>query len=312
MARKVILDVDPGIDDAVAICMALFDSRLDVVTVTAVGGNVSPEQATSNVHTIIEQLDPPRWPRIGTASAPDEGLPLDARQVHGADGLGNAGFDAVELHNRHPSEKVIIEEINAAPDEITIVALGPLTNVARAIQRDPSLTSRIGEIIIMGGAVTSPGNVTPVAEFGVYCDPKSARSVLRSPFTKTLVPLDITSQVEMGFDLLDHLPSGSTLAGKFLRRILPYTIRAHHQVLGQESILLHDAVAMVAVTNPELFDSEMMACDVEVRGELTTGATLFDRRIRPQWRPNVELVTSVDVASTRDCILRSLANATQR
>src|SRR5690348_10551268 len=104
MARKVILDVDPGIDDAVALCLALFDPRLDVIAVTATAGNVSAEQATRNVQTIVDHLDPPRFPRIGAATEPAEGLPADARHVHGPDGLGGANFPFAELHQRHPSE----------------------------------------------------------------------------------------------------------------------------------------------------------------------------------------------------------------
>src|SRR5436309_1816157 len=117
MARKVILDVDPGIDDAVALTLALFDPRLEVVAVTATGGNVSPQQATLNVQTIIEQLDPPRWPRMGAASA-DQMLPSDGRRLHGGDGLGNAHFETAELHNMHPAEKVIYDEVRAAPESI--------------------------------------------------------------------------------------------------------------------------------------------------------------------------------------------------
>ncbi|GAG13881.1 unnamed protein product, partial [marine sediment metagenome] len=103
MARKVILDVDPGIDDAMAMCMAMFDPRLEVVAVTAVGGNCSPERATRNTQAIIEHLDPPRWPRLGAASPPDDGLPVDGRHVHGIDGLGGAQFDVAELHHLRPS-----------------------------------------------------------------------------------------------------------------------------------------------------------------------------------------------------------------
>src|SRR5581483_5607782 len=109
-AKKVILDVDPGIGDAVAICLALFDPQLEVVAVTSVGGNVPADQATRNVQAIIEQLDPPRWPRIGVGHDPDDGLPSPTTHLYGSDGLGNAQFDIAELHHRHPSEKVICDE----------------------------------------------------------------------------------------------------------------------------------------------------------------------------------------------------------
>ena len=123
MACKVILDVDPGIGDAVAMCMALFDPRLEVLAVTAVAGNVAAEQATRNVQAIIEQLDPPRWPRIGAAREPDRGRSVDSRHLYGEDGLGNACFQVAELHNRHESDKVICDEVRAARDQVTIIAV---------------------------------------------------------------------------------------------------------------------------------------------------------------------------------------------
>ncbi|MCH8047151.1 MAG: nucleoside hydrolase [Planctomycetes bacterium] len=311
MARKLIIDTDPGIDDAVALTLALFDPKLDVVAVTAVGGNVPPEMASRNVQAIIEQLDPPRWPRTGSASAPDAGLPADARHIHGADGLGNAKFEVAELIHRHPAEKVICDEVRAAPDEVTILALGPLTNIARAFQRDPGLESQVGRLVIMGGAVTAPGNVTPAAEFNIYCDPVSARSVFKSRTTKTLIPLDVTNQVPLTYDLLDNLPPETSRGGAFLRRVLPHAFRSHRQLFGQEEIFLHDVVALVAVTHPELFETCEIAGDVETQGELTAGATLFDRRPRPEWRANMEIATAVDSAAVVDYIMRAMKRAGQ-
>ena len=311
MARKVIIDCDPGIDGAVALTMALFDPRLEVIAVTATGGNVSPEQANRNVQAIVERLDPPRWPRIGVGSPPDMGLDADARHLHGPDGLGGASNAVAELHQRHPSEKVISDEVHAAPEEITILALGPLTNVARALQRDPDVPGEVGQLVMAGGAVKTSGNVTPAAEFNVFCDPRSAQSVFRSPTTKTLVPLDVSQQVVMTYDMLDHLPEESTRAGEFLRRIISYAFRTHRNVLGLEGIYLQDAVALVALTNPELFETEGLGGDVEIRGELTAGATVFDRRNVPQWRANMEVAMRVDTAAVKDAIFRGLASADQ-
>jgi purine nucleosidase len=309
MARKVILDVDPGIDDAVALCLALFDSRLDVVAVTAVAGNVPAEQATRNVQTIVEQLDPPRWPRIGAASPPELSPPVESPHMHGADGLGNANFEFAELHHTHASDKVMFDEIRAAPEEITLIALGPLTNVARLLQRDPTIVAQIGQLIVMGGTVTAPGNATAAAEFNIYFDPLAAQTVFRSRTTKTLIPLDVTGQVVFSYDLLDQLPSELTKAGKLLRRILPFAFRAHRQALGLEGIYLHDAVTLAAATHPELFGMEEMAGDVETQGVLTTGATVFDRRLAGQWRPNMDVAREIDAAAVKDYILRGLQSA---
>ena len=176
MARKVIIDCDPGIDDAVALCLALFEPRLEIIAITATAGNVLAEQASRNVQAVVEQLDPPRFPRLGAAN--DGYIPAaDARLIHGADGLGNAEFRVSQLHHPHPSEKLICDAVRSAPDEVTIIALGPLTNIAGAFQRDPELVSMVDRIIMMGGSVSCKGNVTPAAEFNMYCDPISAGSV---------------------------------------------------------------------------------------------------------------------------------------
>ncbi len=309
ITKKVLLDVDPGIDDAVALCMALFDPQLEVVAVTAVGGNVFPEQATRNVQAIIEQLDPPRWPRIGVASLPELGLPTRNVQLHGPDGLGNANFQVSELQHRHPSEKVICDEVRVATGQVTIVALGPLTNIARALARDPALEEMVGQIVIMGGTLNGSGNITPAAEFNIYCDPESARAVFRSVATKTLVPIDISSQVSFDYDLLDQLPGENSRTGRFLRKVLPFLFRSNRQELGYESIRLNDAVALVAALHPELFEVELVAADIELSGELTTGATVFDRRRLREWRTNIAVATKVDAAAVRDCILRGIAMA---
>jgi inosine-uridine nucleoside N-ribohydrolase len=310
MARKVIIDTDPGIDDAVALTMALFDPDLEVVALTATGGNVSPKQATENVQIIVEQLDPPRWPRIG--AAPDDNpLAADGRLMHGSNGLGNVDFAFAGLANIHPAEKVLCDEVRAAPEEITIICLGPLTNIARAMQRDPEFTSLVGRLVISGGTMAAPGRVSPVSDFNIFCDPYSARRVLKSPATKTLVPLDVSGELTFTFELLSQLPPDTTAAGKFLHQILPFAFRTQRQVLAQEHIVLHDVSALVAVTNPELFETEMMAGDVETQGELTTGMVVFDRRsasIR-QWRPNMDVALKADVAAVRDCVLRSLERA---
>ncbi len=310
MARKVILDCDPGIDDAMALCLALFDPRLEVMAVTAVGGNVTPAQATRNVQAIVEQLDPPRWPRLGAASPPDNGLPVDGRNLHGSDGLGGADFDVAELHHVHPSEKVICDQVRGAPPgSVSIIALGPLTNVARAFQRDPELPGLVGELIMMGGTVAGPGNITPTAEFNIYCDPPAARAVFRSPSTKTLIPLDATNRIVLNFDLLNKLPAPSTKVGNILHRILPPAFRGYRQRFGLEGIHVHDSVALMASIHPELFTIEEMAGDVETAGELTLGMTVFDRRRVPKWRRNIGVAQHLRQREVVDAILRGIREA---
>lgn len=308
MARKVILDVDPGIDDAVAVCLALEDPSLEVLAVTATGGAISPEQSTTNVQAIVEHLDPSRWPRLGCASA-DQMLRADARHLFGSDGLCGAHFAVAKRHHQHSSVKVICDEVRAAPGDVTIVATGPLTNIAAALQQQPDLASLIGHLIMIGGTLGGPGNVTAAAEFNIYCDADAARTVFHSQVTKTLIPIDLTSRVVMNFDLLEKLPNGESPRGELLRRILPGAFRAYRQHLGVEGIHLHDAVAVMAALEPDLFTTEAMYGDVETEGVLTYGATVFDRRRNRESRPNMDVAVDMDTNAVMDHILERLTKA---
>ena len=213
------------------------------------------------------------------------------------------------MHHQHFSEKLISDLVRASPEEITIVCLGPLTNIARAFQRDPLLPTLVHRLIIMGGAVTAPGNVTPAAEFNVFYDVAAAKFVFHSLAVKTLIPLDVTTKVSFSIDFLEALPRDSTRAGKLLRRIVPFAYRAHHQELGQESIHLHDAVALLAAFQPELFEMSEMAGDVETSGDLTTGMTVFDRRGVRKWPMNMEVALDIDANAAKDCVVRGLMKA---
>lgn len=308
LPRKLILDIDPGIDDAVSLAIALFDPRLDVLAVTATGGSVPPHQATANVQALVALLDPPRLPRLG--AAPTDVAPIDSPwNLHGEDGLGGLDLPRVQLHGEHPSEKVIAETLRAHPREVTILALGPLTNIARVLRRDPALAEIVAGIIVCGGSASATGNVTPVADFNFHADPAAARHVLLEPVAKTLVPIDTAAQVVLGFELLDQLPDLFSRAGKLFRRILPHAFRAQRQLLGSEGICLPEVVALVAATNPELFERSSVAADVETEGRLTAGMLVVDRRQTRRGMPNVELLTACDVAAVKDCILRGMAAA---
>jgi len=312
MARKIIIDCDPGIDDAVALTSALFDPRLSVLAVTATAGTVKAELATSNVGAIVSTLDPPLYPRIGKATPPDDASVTNDKFLNGAGGLGD--FSAAPMQRQHvpTSEKVIAELLRQHPGEITLVCQGPLTNLARLAQRDPAVIKLIDKVVISGGAYRAPGNATPVAEFNLHFDPVAASEVFTSPTTKSLVPLDVTSEVAFGVDLLDQLPPESSAAGKFLRQILPYAFRVAHQRLGREMLPLVDATAIAAVVEPELFHWSEMAGNVETLGELTRGMTVFDRRLRPEWNINMEVAVSADIEVLKRSVLRSLRLAGQR
>jgi purine nucleosidase len=308
LTRKVLLDVDPGIADALAMCLALSDPQLEVVAVTSTGGNVPPEQATRNVQAIIEQLDPARWPRIGAAD-PLQPLRTDGRSLCGNDGLCGADFRVAELHHQHSSVKVIAEEIRAAPGELTIIAGGPLSNLATVFQREPDLAPLVGHLIVVGGTYNGPGNVTAAAEFNMYCDAEAARCVLSSPVTKTLLPLDVSSSVELDVGVLDQFSGATSGAGRLLREILPGAFRAYRQQLGVEAISVPEAVAIVAMWSPELLTTEPLFCQVETTGALTHGATVLDRRRVSSHQPNMDVVTRLDARAVLDRLLAGLRSA---
>ncbi|MEM9354289.1 MAG: nucleoside hydrolase [Planctomycetota bacterium] len=305
MPRRLVLDCDPGVGDALAICVALRDPRLEVAAITATGGCVPPARASHNVQAIVERLDPSPRPRLGQAP-PDQALRTDARDLYGPDGLCGQDLEASELQHRRPSAKVLADEVRSAGENLTIVTGGPLTNIAQMLQGEPDLATRIGHLVIAGGTVGGPGNVTPAAEFNVYCDAESARQVLHSPITMTLVPLDVTSRVVLGMDILDRLTVGSPLLAELLCPMLTGAFRAYRRRLGVEGMFMHELVALAAAVHPEIFTTERLSGDVETSGDLTYGATVFDRRQLPDDRPNLTVAVDVDEDAVMDFVLRGL------
>lgn len=294
MTRKVIIDCDMGTDDAVALCMALFDEQLDILAITATEGCVTADQATRNLQAIIGMLDPPRFPRLGAASPAENAPAINTTFLFGRDGLGNTGFEISELQHMLPSDKLIIDCVRANPGDVSIVCLGPFTNVARAFRRDPNIHEMVDRIILTGGSVSGMGNITASAEFNCFFDPPAAQEVFTSFTTKTLVPLDVTTRIKFDLGFLDLLPERYSRVGDFLRQVLPYAYRTYRNQLGQEHIHLNDAVGLLAYLEPGLFEFEGMAGQVETEGHLTRGVTVFDRRAVPEWRCNMEVATAID------------------
>ena len=306
MTRKVLIDCDPGINDAVALCLALFDERLDVVAVTATEGNASALQCTRNAQAIVDLLDPPKYPRLGEGIPHEVAPATQIRKFHGADGLGNADLQVSRLQHIQNSDKVICDVVRAESESLTILCLGPLTNIARVIKRDPDICSQIGRVIILGGSLYGVGNETAAAEFNIYFDPESAKTVFDAPVTKTVIPIDVTRAMEFDLGLLEQIPPAESRAGGLLHKILPHYFRAYRQYLGLESIHLHEVVALMFMLHPELFQTRDMYGDVETKGEITVGATVFDRRKESRKQPNMEVAISVDTLALQDSILRAL------
>ena len=311
MARKVIIDCDPGIDDAVALIMALFDPRLEVVAVTACSGTVESERSIQNILGLLEKIDPPRFPRVGSGTDPEDAPVTDNSLMHGEDGLGNIGLTPVNRQHIMTSEKLIADRLRAEPGDITILCLGPLTGIARAFQRDPSIIEAVDKIIMLGGSTQCIGDVTAAAEFNMHFDPSSASYVFRSPTTKALIPLEATNQVVFDINMLGMLPAKNTRAGELLHSMLPHLFRTYRQYRAQEAITLQAAIGIVYLVEPILFQSEQYSVDIEVLGELTRGATIVDRRTFASSRRDLEIVTTVDADAIRECVYNGLKFAGQ-
>jgi inosine-uridine nucleoside N-ribohydrolase len=304
MAQPIVFLADPGIDTAFAIALALHDPNLEVVGLAATAGNVSPEQATKNVHILVEQIDPPRWPRLG-AALPVE-YDMDGTGLHGPGGLGGTQFPVAKLHNPHPSDKLLIDLIRQRPKEITVVALGPLTVLARALDRDGELPRLVQRLVCLGGAWHEPGNASAAAEFHFYCDPAAAHQVLRCGAPITLVPLDVARKLLVSPSDLLELPNPESRTCRFLRQIVPHGVRATCNMYGIEGFHLKDVVALAAVAIPGALTTKPMIVDVETRGELTRGMSVVDNRPQAQGTPNVDMVVSIEVPAVRDYIGRIL------
>jgi inosine-uridine nucleoside N-ribohydrolase len=309
MMRKVILIVDPGIDGAFATALALFDASLDVAGIAATAGIVSPEQATKNVQILIEQIDPPRWPRLGAA------LPhtynVDGTKMHGPGGLGGVSFPCAQLHHQHSSDKLLIDIVHQYPGDVTVISLGPLTVLARAFDRDPDLPKLIQRLVCVGGARHEPGDAGPVSEFNFFCDPAAARQVLHSGVPLTLIPLDVTRKFVLSPTDLLELPAPESRTCRFLRQIVPHGIRMTSNHFGIEGLHLNSVLGVVAVTMPESLVTKPLVVGVETRGELTRGMTVVDARPGQKGTTNVDMAVDVDVAAVRDYIHQILRESEQ-
>ena len=310
---KVIIDTDPGVDDALAILLALASPELDVVGITTVCGNVPVGQGTKNLFRLLNLLNPPPGLLVGQGAArPLEEDLETALHVHGCDGLGE--LDAVltaEGTMRYPSvrlppllstaQDVWNECVRRHQEEITLITLGPLTNVAVALKVNPLTVQKFRSIIAMGGAIGVPGNVSPVAEFNMYVDPHAAQRVFQAALPLTLVPLDVTTRVGVPRDVLKTWTAASR--DPRCRIVADMTTKAFdfaEQVEGHGLLYFHDPMAVLAAIESSLLKTEPLHVDVEVDGRVSRGATVADRRHRrPEEKASPNMHVAVDVDAER-------------
>ena len=307
MVQKLVIDADPGVGDALAIVLALQDPDVEVVALTPVAGRVSGLVASRNIQSVVDCLDPSRRPRIGHSSATAPALRPPVN-LDGPTGLGDWDVPVVGLHHRHESARLLVEIVRSQPHEITVLTLGPLTNVGLAAEMAADFFGLVGHLVCLGGAVGGGGDVTAAAEYNVMASVETARQVLVSSSNKTLVPLDVSGRLMLSPDQFRRLRSRvSGAIAELLDGWFPHWFRTHHESLGIEGVVLHAVAALASVTQPRLFRRQDMQVDVEVAGQLTRGMTVFDRRREMGAPANVEVCVDVDEQGVVDYLSKVLA-----
>lgn len=304
--QRIILDTDPGIDDALALFLALASPEVQLEAITTVSGNVHVDLTTRNALALLELAGRTDIPVARGCDKPLVRRPVVADYVHGSNGLGNVELPAPELQpvGRHAVD-VIIEKVMEARGEITLVAIGPLTNIALAVREEPRIAQYVREVVIMGGALRVPGNVTPVAEFNIYADPHAAHMVLHAGWPIRLVSLDVTTQVLLQPQQVDMLAANGSPVTELMQQMIDYYLDAFGQKRGITAFAMHDPLCLAAALHPEMITWKPAYVDVELAGTLTLGETVayfeqsedIDPSLEHLHRSNVQ--ASIDVDAER-------------
>lgn len=282
--KRVIIDTDPGVDDALALLLALKSEELQVELVTTVAGNVPVELGTRNVFRVFDLL-PGKKPAVAQGSARPLKYPLaDSGGVHGSDGLGDLDREKYPFSAAPPvaaisGAEAILKLVRENPGQLTLVTLGPLTNLALAILSDPRAMGGLKEVIAMLGAVAVPGNVTLVAEFNAFCDPHAAQVVLEAGLPLTLVGLDVTHQTVLPAEAIQR--PGKGRVWQFLQDCTARYLKFHQERNLISGCYLHDPLAVAVAIDPELVKTRELFIQVETEGQVTRGMMVADLRPKP-------------------------------
>jgi purine nucleosidase len=274
-ATRVIIDTDPGTDDALALLLAMNSPELQIEAVTVVHGNVPGEQGWRNARRVLALGGRCDVPVIAGARTPLAQTPVTAEFWHGANGLAN-----LELADECPADTrfapdVIVDLVRRSPNEITLVPIGPLTNIALALAKDPAIATLVKAVVIMGGSI-SAGNATAVAEANIYGDPEAARRVFEAGWPLTMVGLDVTSRTLLTNGHLERLRRTHGPQNDFAVGLLTFLLDLAGQ-FGADGTEMHDPLALGAVIDPSFVTTRPMHVLVETRGELTRGQTVANR-----------------------------------
>ena len=279
MTRKIIIDTDPGQDDAVAILLALASpEQLDVLGVVAVAGNVPLDLTEKNARIVCELAGKPETPVFKGCAAPLARKLVTAEHVHGKTGLDGPQLPdpVMELQDEDGVDFIIRSLREHAPKSVTLCPLGPLTNIATAFQRAPDVIERVQEIVLMGGAYFEVGNITPAAEFNIYVDPEAAEIVFKSGAPITVMPLDVTHQALTTRPRVEAFREMDSEVGRMVAEWTDFFERFDKEKYGSEGAPLHDPCVIAYLLAPHLFKGRYVNVEIETGSELTLGMTVAD------------------------------------
>ncbi|MEB8386340.1 nucleoside hydrolase [Rhodobacteraceae bacterium KMM 6894] len=307
--RQIIIDTDPGQDDAVAILLALASPELKVLGLTCVAGNVPLELTALNARKICELAGRADLPIFAGCDRPLGRALVTAEHVHGRDGLDGPDLSAptMPLQDTHAVD-FLIDTLRAAPTgTITLCSLGPLTNIATAFQRAPDIVDRVQQIVLMGGAYFAGGNVTPVAEFNIHVDPDSAAIVFAAGVPLTVVPLDVTHKALVTSARNAAFAAIGTPIGRAVAQLTAFVDRYDSVKYGQPGAPLHDPCVIVWLLAPEIFTGRQINIEIETTSELTMGMTVADWWGVTNRAPNSLFLGGVDADALFTLITERLA-----
>ncbi len=278
MTQKVIIDTDPGQDDAVAILLALASPELEVLGITAVAGNVPLPLTQKNARIVCELAGRTDIPVFAGCEAPLKRQLVTAEHVH-----GKTGLDGIDLPDpRMPLQQTnavdfIVDTLRTQPSgSVTLCPLGPLTNIAAAFQRAPDVAGRVQRIVLMGGAYFEVGNITPAAEFNIFVDPEAAETVFGSGVGLVVMPLDVTHKALVTRPRIEAFRSLGTKVGHAVAAWTDFFERFDKEKYGSEGAPLHDPAVIAYLLEPELFAGRRINVEIETRSDLTRGMTVAD------------------------------------
>jgi purine nucleosidase len=276
--QRIIIDTDPGQDDALAILLALASPELEVLGITAVAGNVPLALTETNARKICELAGKPETRVFAGAVRPLVRALVTAEEVHGKTGLDGPDLPQpkMPLEKQHAVDFIIETLLSEPSGTVTLCALGPLTNVALALIREPNIASRIKQIVLMGGGFFEGGNVTPTAEFNIYVDPHAADVVFRSGISIVAMPLDVTHKALTTSKRIAAFRKLGTRVGVATAEMLEFFERFDEQKYGSDGGPLHDPCVIAYLLKPELFKGRHCNVTVETASELTMGMTVID------------------------------------